>query len=102
TIVATPHVSADWPLNSPQVIAASCRWLSDVLAREAVPVTIVPGAEVALATAARMDDDQLHALHLGGGPWVLIEPPVVPSTIGFDRILYSLQERGHRIVLAHP
>lgn len=102
TIVATPHVSADYPLNSARVIGASCRWLSDVLVREEIPLTIVPGAEIALATAARLEDSELHELHLGGGPWLLIECPVSPSTAGFDRILYSLQERGHRIVLAHP
>lgn len=100
--VATPHVSADWPLNTPPVIAATCQWLSDVLAREAVPLSIVAGAEVAMGTAARLDDDQLFGLHLGDGPWVLIECPAVPSAVGFDRILYRLQERGHRIVLGHP
>jgi len=34
TIVATPHVSAQWPLNTPAVIGASVSWLSDTLARE--------------------------------------------------------------------
>jgi protein-tyrosine phosphatase len=100
--VATPHVSADWPLNTFSVIGAACQWLSDVLAREAVPLSIVAGAEVAMGTAARLDDEQLHGLHLGGGPWLLIECPAVPSPVGFDRILYSLQECGHRIVLGHP
>ena len=102
TAVATPHVSADWPLNTPPVISAACQWLSDVLAREAVPLSIMAGAEVAMGTAARLDDDQLFGLHLGDGPWLLVECPAVPSTAGFDRILYSLQERGHRIVLGHP
>jgi protein-tyrosine phosphatase len=100
--VATPHVSADWPLNTPPVIATACQWLSDVLAREAIPLTVVAGAEVAMGTAARLPDDQLSGLHLGDGPWLLIECPAVPSAVGFDRILYSLQERGHRIVLGHP
>jgi protein-tyrosine phosphatase len=102
TVVATPHVSSEWPLNTPAVIAASVSWLSDTLAGEGVELQVLPGAEVALATAARLRDDQLWGHHLAGGPWLLVECPRSPSVAGFDRILYSLQERDHRIVLAHP
>jgi protein-tyrosine phosphatase len=101
TMVATPHVSAEWPLNTPAVIAASVSWLSDTLAGEGVELQILSGAEVALAAAARMSDEQLWGHHLAGGPWLLVECPRSPSAAGFDRILYSLQERDHRIVLAH-
>src|SRR6202011_1678613 len=59
TVVATPHVSSEWPLNTPAVIAASVSWLSDTLAGEGVELQVLPGAEVALATAARLGDDQL-------------------------------------------
>jgi protein-tyrosine phosphatase len=101
TMVATPHVSAEWPRNSPLVIAAGVSRLADALREEGVALEIVNGAEVALTSAALLSDEELGSYHLGAGPWLLIECPRSASAAGFDRILFSLQERGHGIVLAH-
>ncbi len=101
-IVATPHVSPQWPGNTPAVISTAVDQLRRTLAQEGIELAVVPGAEVALTILGQMSDDQLWEYHLGGGPWLLVECPHSPSTAGFDRILYSLLERNHRIVLAHP
>ena len=101
TIVATPHVSPDWPLNTPPVVAAAASRLSGLLQREGIALEIVAGAEVALTSAALMSDERLGEYHLGHGRWLLIECPRSPLVAGFDRILHSLQERAHGIVLAH-
>ena len=55
-----------------------------------------------MSRASELHDDELRALHLGGGPWLLIECPLVSNIAGFDLVLAELQNRGHQIVLAHP
>jgi protein-tyrosine phosphatase len=57
---------------------------------------------VALTRALDLPDDELRALRLGRGPWLLVECPSTPSAAGFDEALYELSARGHRILLSHP
>ncbi len=61
-----------------------------------------PGAEIALTLIPELQDAQLETLGLGGGPWLLVEPPFTPVAPNLDAILLELQRGGHRIVLAHP
>jgi protein-tyrosine phosphatase len=55
-----------------------------------------------MTRAGDLADEELVALRLGGGPYLLIECPYSPASAGFDGILQSLVERGHQILLAHP
>ena len=100
TIVATPHVSWEWQ-NRPWTIAESVRQLDAHLADLAIPVMVRAGAEIALTRAIDLADEELRRLTLGGGPWLLIEPPHMSAAIGIEAPLLQLQHRGHRIVLAH-
>jgi protein-tyrosine phosphatase len=102
TIVATPHVSWEWPDNDSHVIADKVTELNEAIRGAGLDLEIRPGAEIAMSRAAELDDDELRALSLGGGPWLLIECPFVSSAAGFDLFLSDLQTRGHQIVLAHP
>ena len=100
TIVATPHVSWDWQ-NTPWTIADSARRMDAHLAQLAIPIRVRAGAEIALTRALDLHDEELRRLSLGGGPWLLIEPPHVSAAIGIEAVLMQLHRRGHRIVLAH-
>jgi protein-tyrosine phosphatase len=83
TIVATPHVSYEWP--------------------EVTAALIAEGVEVALTRAGDLSDDELTALRLGSGPWLLLEPPFSPAgSTGAHAAIVGLMHRGHRLVLAHP
>ena len=66
TIVATPHVSWRYR-NSAEAIARACGNLNTAVAAEGLPLTILPGAEIALSLAAELDDAELQALRLGSG-----------------------------------
>jgi protein-tyrosine phosphatase len=101
TIVATPHVSWRYA-NDAQTIARLVAEVNQRLAAEHVDLRVRAGAEVAMTRAVEMSDEQLAALTLGGGEWLLVECPFTPGASGFDRILMSLQGRGFGIVLAHP
>jgi protein-tyrosine phosphatase len=102
TIVATPHVSWDWPGVTSHVIADGVERVNDALLAEGIDLEVRPGAEIAMTRASDLSDEELGALRIGGGPYLLIECPYSPASAGFDAILHAISERGHRIVLAHP
>jgi protein-tyrosine phosphatase len=100
-IVATPHVSWHYP-NEPRTIARMVDELNARLTSEAIELEVLPGAELAMSRIADMDRAQLDNLTLGGGDWLLVEPPFIPTAYGMDAIVLDLQRRGHRVILAHP
>jgi protein-tyrosine phosphatase len=102
TIVATPHVSWDHPANDAASIAEDVARCNDALRAAGVAVQILTGAEVAMTRAVDLPDEELWALHLAGGPWLLLECPLHPAAAGFERVARELQARGHGILLAHP
>jgi protein-tyrosine phosphatase len=65
-------------------------------------VNVLAGAEIAITHVSDLGPDELAALALGKGPWLLIEPPFTSVAIGLDTLIWELQDRGHRVVLAHP
>ena len=102
TLVATPHVSPHWP-NSAPVVADGVSKLEARLAAGGVPVTVRAGGEIDVVRAAGLTEDELLALRLGGGEWLLVESPLRQSAADpFELIVRALHRRGHRIVLAHP
>jgi protein-tyrosine phosphatase len=102
TVVATSHVSWGWPENDAATLARRVADVNDALQEEGVELEVLAGAEVALTRAVELDEAELRALHLGNGPWLLVEPPMLPASAGFDALFAMIRGRGHRIVLAHP
>jgi protein-tyrosine phosphatase len=102
TIVATPHLSWDYPDVDAGVIHAKVGAVNDALRSAAVDVIIAPGAEVALSRASEVSDAELGALRLAGGPYVLLEVPWNGRTAGVVAALRTFMARDFRIVLAHP
>jgi protein-tyrosine phosphatase len=101
TLVATPHVSWRYP-NEPDTIARLVDEVNARLAAEAAAVEIRSGAEIAMTRVIDIDPGQLASLSLGGGPWLLVEPPFTSVATGLDIVVFDLQRRGHRVLLAHP
>jgi protein-tyrosine phosphatase len=101
TLVATPHITWDLP-NDAGVVARGIAELQPEIDRAGIPIQVRGGGEVVITKALDMSDEDLTALHLGGGEWVLAECPLGASATGFETLLHQIQARGHRIVLAHP
>jgi protein-tyrosine phosphatase len=101
TIVATPHVS--WTYSND---AATIRRLvietNAAFAAAGLAVEVVPGAEIAITRVPELAPEELSALALGDGPWLLIEFPFTSVAVDLDTLVLDLQDQGHRIVLAHP
>jgi protein-tyrosine phosphatase len=101
TIVATPHVSWRYP-NDAATIARLVDELNRRLAAEDVALDIRLGAEIAMTRIVDLDSTQLRRLGLGGGPWLLLEPPFTAVATSLDAIAMDLMSRGHRVLIAHP
>jgi protein-tyrosine phosphatase len=101
TLVATPHVNWRYR-NDAETIARLVGELSDRVRAEGLSIEIRPGAEIAMTRIAELDDAELSRLRLGGGPWILVEPPFTAAATGLGPTLLELQSRGQRVVLAHP
>ena len=100
TVAATPHVSWDLP-NDAATIARGVVEVREALAAKGIPLEVVTGGEIDVHRAAELPDEQLRALALGGGPWLLLEAPLQQG-VPLEPVTYALLDRGHRILLAHP
>jgi protein-tyrosine phosphatase len=101
TLLATPHVSFSYP-NDGTTITRLVDELNERLRAEQIALDVRAGAEIAMTRLADITPEELARLGLGGGRWLLVEPPFTPVLTGLDSILLDLQRRGHRILLAHP
>ncbi|HEX4807034.1 MAG TPA: CpsB/CapC family capsule biosynthesis tyrosine phosphatase [Conexibacter sp.] len=100
TVAATPHVSWDMP-TEPAAIELRLADARAALAVAKIPLEVVPGAEIDVHQAVHLSDDELRGLALGGGPWLLLEAPIVRGA-GIAPVAHALIERGHRVLIAHP
>lgn len=101
TLVATPHVSSRYD-NDAASIAALTGEVGAELRDFGIDVELRPGAEIAISKLAELDPAELAALGLGGGPYLLLEPPFTAVATGVGELVREVLRRGHRVVLAHP
>ena len=102
-VCATPHVRHDHDVRVAE-LAERAVVLSADLRERGVPVTIVPGAEVAETILGALDGDELRLCTLGQtGTWVLLEP--APGPLG-DSLVAAVRRlaaaHGLHSVIAHP
>jgi protein-tyrosine phosphatase len=101
TIVATPHVSWRYG-NDAATIAALVEQTNEALTQAAIAVRVLTGAEIAMSRAPDVPREELPALTLGGGPWLLLECPFTSVAAGMGALIGELEEAGHGVLLAHP
>ena len=101
TVAATPHVNRDYPPD-PKAMAYAVGALNVALVRMEIPLAVLPGGELALASARELDQDTLRAFCLGGGDCILLESPYGGELPWLEDLIAELQERGLRPLLAHP
>jgi protein-tyrosine phosphatase len=95
-------VAVSWDLSTDA--AAIQRGLAELrlaLKQAEIPLHVVSGAEIDVHRAAELSDEELGALALGGGRWLLLEAPL-QRAIPLEPVVHDLLRRGHLILLAHP
>src|SRR5437763_13753052 len=100
-IVATPHVSGQFP-NDPSAFAERCEQVRAARAEAGVALEVHQGAEIASSMMTDLSEDQLRACALGGGRYLLLEPPYAGPAPFIDRMVFDLSVRGFGVVIAHP
>lgn len=102
TVAATPHVRDDFPTSADAMLRGVVA-LREALDAEAIPLTVLSGAELAVDWISRLDDAELRRLTLaGGGHYVLVETPYYGWPVELVEQLLGLRLAGFRPVLAHP
>jgi protein-tyrosine phosphatase len=74
TLVATPHVSWRY-VNGPEAIREGVDAVQSAVRAAHIALDVRRGAEIAVARLGDLSDDELRALRLGDGPWLMIESP---------------------------
>ena len=100
-LVATPHVNHRFE-NRASRIEPLVAELNERIREEGLELEVRAGAEVALLGAAGLDAEELRRLRLGGGPWLLVEPPTAEVEADVRELVGALLDQGHRVLLAHP
>jgi protein-tyrosine phosphatase len=98
-LVATPHVNWRYR-NEPRTIARLVGELNELLVAEGVLSTA--GVALEVRAIAELDPKQLDGMTLGGGRWLLVEPPFAALAPNLDELLLELRREDRGIVLAHP
>jgi protein-tyrosine phosphatase len=100
-MVATPHVSFEYDLD-PMDIGRRVGELNLALARSDVPLAVLTGGEIALTRLTALEPETLRLLSLGAGPYLLVETPYAGAAPFLEEVLFDLDLRGFRTILAHP
>jgi protein-tyrosine phosphatase len=100
-LCATPHVDLTYGLD-PLMFAPLVELVRDELDRAGVEIELLGGAELSLRRLHTLDEAQLDALRLGGGPAVLLECPFRAPVTALEPAFHELTAHGLRVVLAHP
>jgi len=101
-IAATPHVRDDYP-TSPADMERLVGEVNAAARVESIGVEVLPGGELDLAFAGKLDDETLRRFGLGGNPsLLLLEFPYLGWPLGLPDLVFTLQLRGFRVVIAHP
>ncbi len=101
TIAATPHIDHHHGVD-PLEIPERVERLNGVLADAGLPVSVVQGGELGLDRWPELDDDELDAITLGGGGWILLECPIGHSPFELEDAVRDLYNRGFDVLLGHP
>lgn len=98
TIVATPHLSYSALPFLHERRQERLAILNRQLVEQAIPVTVVSGAEV----AAGLPPAQLGEYTLNKSNYLLLEFPHTHLPLETRKILFTLQSNGYRVIIAHP
>lgn len=100
-IVATPHVNKR-SFIEPEAIRPAVAALNRALEARGIGLVVRSGAEIALLRLLDLGDEQLECMTLGGGPYLLLESPFRPLAGDIGTLIFGVQTRGFRVLLAHP
>ena len=101
-IAATPHVRDDFP-TAPETMERGVEALNHAARDAGIPVEVLPGGELDIEYAGRLDDATLARFGLGGNPsFLLLECPYYGWPLDLREFAFDLAVRGFSVLFAHP
>lgn len=100
-VCATPHIRHDHDVRIAE-LPARVEDLNSRLRTAELPLSVLPGGEVAETAVEGLTDEELAVVALGAGRWILLEPRPGPLTDTLHDRVAHLAARGHRTLIAHP
>lgn len=101
TMAATSHINRSFGLL-PEDLVPAREQVAERLRADGIPLEVVQGGEVSAPRVEALDEADLRALTLGGGPWLLLECPLSPAAPTMEPVVSVLRRRGLEVLLAHP
>lgn len=100
-IITTPHIMGDFYKNTPEIIHHKLDELNQAVKLNNLPVTIEAAAEYYI------DYEFENLLHNSklltfGDNYLLFEFSYINKPANYKSIIFDMQSRGYRVVLAHP
>ena len=100
-VMCTSHVTAETFENTPESLTAAYEELKNAIAREGLPINIYVSAEYRIDEYWTQEYEAGHLLPLPGNH-VLLENSFAQELIGIDNMMFELQVKDYRPILAHP
>ena len=100
-LIATPHVMIDFYKNTPQTIKSSLNKLKKELVNQKINIEIEVGAEYYVDYYFEQLIESDGILHFGDN-YVLIELSFMAKPHNLNDIIFKLQLKGYKVILAHP
>ncbi len=100
-IIASPHVTQDTFENNPQTIAPAIEKLQQELARRGYGIKVTNSAEYRIDElfTKQLEEDVIMPYP---GNYILIENSFMQEPWNLDQLIFDLQVKGYRPVMAHP
>lgn len=101
-VACTPHILPGLYMNSGPAIRAAVSALDDELRREAIPLTLLSGADNHVVPDFVAGLRSGHLLSLADTRYVLVEPPhhVIPPRL--EEFFFNILVAGYIPILTHP
>ena len=100
-VITTPHVMSDAYQNSTRMIVNGLRLLREAALSEGIKIEIEAAAEYYMdeELIARLERKDILTI---GGEYLLFETSYISKPLNFEEIVYEIQARGYKALLAHP
>lgn len=101
SLITTPHVMSDLYPNTPDIIRSGLEQVRKALVQEDIDMPIHAAGEYLLdeGFATKLMAGDLLTLK---GQYVLVEMSFIAATPNLDQLLFDMQTKGYRPVMAHP
>ncbi len=100
--ITTPHIMADFYRNTPEIIGNGLEQLELAINSNDQSIELKAAAEYLVDFEFEAKIDNQEPLLTFGDKYILIETSFISAPPNFEDIIFKLQLKGYKVILAHP